>query len=299
MIRAELIPKRIVLSRKGFDSSFGGCASPIIDGQMISLPIPERNRNKSQLCYGELRNRQTAEIADLANQLSKGKIEDFNLLHLDPDLRIELRDKKHAHFPFAFGQSGSSQTELKTIAVGDLFLFFGWFRDATKLDGKYVFCRNSPDVYAIWGWLQVEERLELPEQLARAQAIAPHHPHVVAYRVEKNNCLYVGMNALSFLVDSPGAGVFTTLTDVRRLSDKQLDLPPRKRLRTNWSLPAFFKNKDMHVTHIPNLSEWKLSDDCESVLGRAAYCPGQEFVFETKGHEAEIAKWLDGIFSGR
>lgn len=34
---------RLILSRKGFDSSsaFGACASPILpDGQLISLPIP-------------------------------------------------------------------------------------------------------------------------------------------------------------------------------------------------------------------------------------------------------------------
>lgn len=296
MIRAELVPNRIVLSRKGFDSSFGGCASPIIDGRMVSLPIPEFNPEKSQLCFGELRKRQGAEIADLASQLSKGRIKDADLLHLDPDLRVELRDEQHAHFPFSFGQSGSSQSELRDITTGDLFLFFGWFREADKRAGQYEFCRKSPDIFAIWGWLQVEERLELPEKLTRAQTIAPHHPHV-AHCVEKNNCLYVGMRSLSFLADSHGAGVFTTLTDDRCLSDKQMDLPPRKRLRTNWRLPAFFKN--MHMTHIPHLSEWKFSDDCESILGTAANYPGQEFIFETKGRENDVAQWLEDIFNGK
>ena len=32
---------KLILSRKGFDSSAGGIASPILpDGRMISLPIP-------------------------------------------------------------------------------------------------------------------------------------------------------------------------------------------------------------------------------------------------------------------
>ena len=293
MIPVELVPKRIVLSRKGFDSSYGGCASPIIDGKMISLPIPESDPQKSQLSYGDLRKRQGAEVADLACQLSN-RINDFHLLHLDPDLRVELRDQQHVHLPFAFGQSGSSQTELKDIRTGDLFLFFGWFRAAVKQVEKYEFSRNSPDVHAIWGWLQVEERLELPEKLTRAQEIAPHHPHV-AHCVEKNNCIYVGMKSLSFLEDSHGAGVFRTLTNDRCLSDKQVGLKPRKRLRTNWRLPKFFKQ--VHVTHIPSLQEQgKWREDGESILGQAANHPGQEFIFETEGHEEDVAKWLEGIF---
>ncbi len=35
---------KLVLSRKGFDASNGGVASPILpDGTMCSLPIPDRN----------------------------------------------------------------------------------------------------------------------------------------------------------------------------------------------------------------------------------------------------------------
>lgn len=32
---------KFILSRKGFDSGYGGCASPILpDGTMLSIPIP-------------------------------------------------------------------------------------------------------------------------------------------------------------------------------------------------------------------------------------------------------------------
>ena len=35
---------KVILSRKGFDSEFGGYPSPILpNGQMISLPIPDQN----------------------------------------------------------------------------------------------------------------------------------------------------------------------------------------------------------------------------------------------------------------
>ena len=42
-MRSALIMK-VILSRKGFDSEFGGYPSPILpNGQMISLPIPDQN----------------------------------------------------------------------------------------------------------------------------------------------------------------------------------------------------------------------------------------------------------------
>ena len=43
---------RLVISRKGFDSTAGGCASPILpDGTMVSLPIPDE---ESGVRYGDI-----------------------------------------------------------------------------------------------------------------------------------------------------------------------------------------------------------------------------------------------------
>jgi hypothetical protein len=42
---------KLILSRKGFDSSTGGIPSPIFpDGRMVSLPIPDKS---STLTFGE------------------------------------------------------------------------------------------------------------------------------------------------------------------------------------------------------------------------------------------------------
>ena len=64
---------KIILSRKGVDSSAGGFASPIFpDGQMISIPIPD---NRAQLRYRDL---QAADanrsIGKLVRNLSRGKL---------------------------------------------------------------------------------------------------------------------------------------------------------------------------------------------------------------------------------
>lgn len=44
---------KVILSRKGFDSCYGGYPSPILpDGSMISLPIPS---SEDSICYKDLK----------------------------------------------------------------------------------------------------------------------------------------------------------------------------------------------------------------------------------------------------
>ena len=44
---------KIILSRKGFDSEYGGYPSPILpNGQMISLPIPDQ---KDDIKYSDVK----------------------------------------------------------------------------------------------------------------------------------------------------------------------------------------------------------------------------------------------------
>lgn len=46
---------KVILSRKGFDSTNGGILSPIIDNRiMLSLPIPSKDRKKDNIKYEEL-----------------------------------------------------------------------------------------------------------------------------------------------------------------------------------------------------------------------------------------------------
>ena len=46
---------KVILSRKGFDSTNGGILSPIIDNRiMLSLPIPSKDKKKDNIKYEEL-----------------------------------------------------------------------------------------------------------------------------------------------------------------------------------------------------------------------------------------------------
>ena len=77
---------RLILSRKGFDTSCGGCPSPILpDGRMVSLPIPDA---RSPIRYGDIRWGEY-DLGALVGDLTRGRIAPTQAAHLDPDLRRE------------------------------------------------------------------------------------------------------------------------------------------------------------------------------------------------------------------
>ena len=70
---------KIILSRKGFDDSNGGCASPILpDGTMLSMPIPsvEDDILYDQLQYNGIN------YADILKQINP-KNYSYTTCHLD------------------------------------------------------------------------------------------------------------------------------------------------------------------------------------------------------------------------
>jgi hypothetical protein len=73
---------RIVLSRKGVDSSAGGLASPILDGSLVSLPIPGR---RSEITYADLTFGKVS-LGKLIRDLSDGNVSSHQRVHLDPDI---------------------------------------------------------------------------------------------------------------------------------------------------------------------------------------------------------------------
>jgi len=72
---------KIILSRKGFDSTNGGYPSPIVDGTLLSLPIPDKN---DKIKYAELQF-EGKNYAKIIEDLTKGKILETKC-HLDPDI---------------------------------------------------------------------------------------------------------------------------------------------------------------------------------------------------------------------
>ena len=120
---------KVILSRKGFDSSYGGTASPILpDGTLLSLPIPSKAETVkfTDLHYDG------QSYYDIVKSLKPTvKIKEKYACHLDPDLRRDVISRLDGWRP-AFGQEGAALSHLQNqcVGVGDLFLFYGWFKQA-------------------------------------------------------------------------------------------------------------------------------------------------------------------------
>jgi len=122
---------RVILSRKGFDSYYGGYPSPILpDRRMISLPIP---LSGDPICYKDLKINQNESLYELMSKLEpkvkiKGKqteLKKQKRCHLDPDIYYFLIDREKGWTPL-FGQIKAAQSHLenRNITEGGLFLFF-------------------------------------------------------------------------------------------------------------------------------------------------------------------------------
>lgn len=128
---------RIVFSRKGVDSAAGRIPSPIIDGRLVSLPIPASDK----ITYGDLKFRGISlgrVVEDLSRHKRKPLLPNRHI-HLDPDLRRDAYPRMRGWRPiFGQGEQGSeSHLQACGVTVGDLFLFYGWFKEAERrADGK-------------------------------------------------------------------------------------------------------------------------------------------------------------------
>src|SRR5690349_10684876 len=105
---------KIVLSRKGFDSSAGGCASPIVDGRLVSLPIPDAD---SRITYAQVRHEAVGALDHVVSDLTRGRIHGSHGAHLDPDLDAGATARLHGWQPI-FGQVDAAQSHLQSHGIG-------------------------------------------------------------------------------------------------------------------------------------------------------------------------------------
>lgn len=237
---------RIIFSRKGFDSAAGGGPSPIVDGRPVTLPIP--GLAASRTTYGALG------LGEHVRRASRGRYDADSLCHHDP---MFLSDGT-----CLFGQCDAAQSHLANQGVGpgDVFLFFGLFRE----DGGEAHHR-------IFGYLKAAEVVPLatcgPERLA--ELAAHHHPHALAPH-GRADTVYVGEGYIA-----RHAG------DVLRLS-----VPAGQ--PTLWRVPAWLTHGNLTYHQRPE--RW-LGDGLLRAAPR-----GQEFVAHVGDLPAAQA-WLEGMIA--
>jgi len=205
---------KIILSRKGFDSTYGGFPSPIFeDGRMISLPIPISHEKEKLFTYDVL-SPQGVNLGDLLNELGKvpkvPKIEkkDPIYVHFDPDLYDDSLPKSNKFKARMDGWKGLFGTDQAAAGIlcnketgvkpGDIFLFFGWFNHIITKDGKRVYDTKSSGFHQIWGWLQIGQIIHLDnkEERAKIPEWARYHPHYQNTDM-RNNVLFIASDVLT------------------------------------------------------------------------------------------------------
>jgi hypothetical protein len=180
---------KIILSRKGFDSVSGGCPSPILpDKRMVSLPIPDK---WSPIRYKDI-SWQEYNLGTLVSDLTGGRVASSHSAHLDPDINSESIARQSGWRPI-FGQTGVAQGHLQKNGVhaGDIFLFFGLFRNVIMSRGRLVWDLQSPLRHVLWGWLQIDEFLRVDSCNTSKYGWATYHPHFHRHP-DKNNAIGVG-----------------------------------------------------------------------------------------------------------
>lgn len=280
---------KLILSRKGFDSSCGGAASPILpDGSLFSMPIPSRD---SPINYDELRIGDRF-VGPLVEALTNGRVQRSHGAHLDPDLRASTYARRPGWRPL-FGQDGTAQAHLENqgVGVGDLFLFFGWFRQTEETAAWYRFVPGAPDLHVLFGWLQVGRVLPVGAPELEVPAWAAYHPHFHRDS-EGRNTVYVAREDLRLTGMAPGpagAGVFRRYRDALRLTAPG-------HTRTGWRLPGWFFPWDGRppLTYHGNPDRWSLAAD-HAMLRSVPR--GQEFVLDGD-HYPEAIEWAYGLVCG-
>jgi hypothetical protein len=280
---------KLILSRKGFDSGYGGIASPILpDGRLISLPIPS---GRERFTLADL-NVPDLDVAQLIADLSQGSHSLRTSVHLDPDLDRAPAARLPQWRP-ALGQTGNAQSHLRDLSVGkgDVFLFFGWFRQCEYHEGKWRYVRGAPNLHVIFGWLEICAVLALQDR-ARCLTEFPwiaNHPHVgAAHRdLDERNTLYVAAAQSRFSTEAAfGGGRFNRYQEELRLTKPGCT-------RSVWSLPAWFMPQPgkAPLTYHPRPDQWE--SDGSSVTLRSA-AKGQEFVLDGAAYP-QVESWTGNL----
>lgn len=254
---------------------------------MLSLPIPETSVAKRHCRFRDIRFRNQT-LDRIIDRLGGGRRPVPEFAHLDPDLRRDSLNRPPDWRP-AFGQSLSAESHLVAEGVepGDLFLFFGWFR---QVDTEWRYVKDAPDRHVIFGWLQIDHKVSVAATPRPVSAIA-QHPHFVGDPYGSPDVIYVSRERLKIPgidVDLPGAGVFPRVTPT-------LVLTAPESTRSLWDLPSAFADSQGRV----RFSYHRKRVATPAAPGRIRFPSvgrGQEFVIRREG-DTDLLPWLKDVFS--
>jgi hypothetical protein len=191
--------------------------------------------------------------------------------HLDPDLIRETIIRKH-YWRAALGQIDQAQSHLsdRAVGTGDLFLFFGWFKQTLSKNGRLCFDTDNGK-HIIFGYLEVEEVIRA-NQATKIPGYLREHIHAHPSRINNpSNTVYIARDRLSLDPNLPGYGILNY--------HFSLVLSKYGHPKSHWNLPTHFRNVAISY-HKP--TSWK--DNYFQTAAR-----GQEFVIQSKNEQINWA----------
>lgn len=275
---------KVILSRKGMDSENGGIPSPIINWRFYSLPIPT---DDPETKYSDIYLFDDIQMSKFIDDVAP-KSRKYEYCHLDPDVRMLSLQKRPVRWERNFGQVGRAQTHLENnqIGIGDVFLFFGWFRRAEYNNGKFRYIKEKDypkGFHAIYSYLQINKIFK--PNLEKTPKWLDYQPHIKCKNRDNynydNNTVYVASETFIYpkRFNKNGSISFTFSEDLILTKKGQPN-------RTLWELPIEL-HPSRGVTLSYNPSDKWIIENNKAILKSAS--KGQEFIFSDTG--ANVEKW--------
>jgi hypothetical protein len=284
---------KIILSRKGFDSTYGNIPSPVVktregNYKVVSLPIPS-TQEKSDIKFSDLSLIETFSMRDfiLANHKTFSKrFSEF--CHLDPDISFDTKPAREYNWHPAFGQDDTAQSVLYNNQVdsGDIFLFFGWFQFAEFINNTYKFIKNNEypnGFHMLFGYLKIEKSFTVKEFCPDELKYHPHFKFHNNYRdrSQRNNTIYKATRYLDRKAKLKGSNSFNFSRDL-------ILTKPYENRRTIWKLPDFFSMENgVVMTYHTKPERWSKENNHTILM---TVSKGQEFVILNDPNE-KVASW--------
>lgn len=261
---------KIILSRKGLDSGCGSVSNLIVDNEkFLMFPIPYE---LDDLTYGELKVYSDVYPKLYKNEKYKVELSPERHCHADPDIQNFLNQPD---FLASIGQSGNAQTQLNSVGVGDIFLFWGLFSKATEKEDEFEFSDFFKNRHAIFGYLEVGDIIKpnnIDDENRRAyEAKYPWiktHPHwkKEKYDENSNNAIYVAKEN--------GYGLF-------KYSDELVLSAPYSSAKSNWTV------KELANCKFTNYKDLQFNKNGEITMPSR----GQEFILD----DSRAVKWAQNL----
>ncbi len=221
---------KIILSRKGIDSSFGKVSNLIVnDTDFLMFPIPDSQDNAT---YQDIKAYNTIWNKLYKNQNYYNELSPDKTCHLDPNIQNFLNEQP---FLGSLGQVDGAQTQLKNQGIdkdiiddGIIFIFFGLFSKADEDDTAFEISSYFKKRHVIFGFLEVGDIIHTNDLTAkdinRYEIKYPwlkNHPHwnKTKYKNRANNTIYIAKEN--------GYGLF-------KYDDELVLSSPNSSARSNW-----------------------------------------------------------------